>query len=186
MSTQRLDFKRIVAAYAAIVTISLPAVAQDPTDQELLQQLQTAEPEQTARITDRLIDQWSKSGSAAMDLLLRRGRDALEVQQPGLAIEHLTALTDHAPDFAEGWHTLALAYFHADMFGPAVDALEHTLALNPQHFGALQGLAAILEVTDQPALAYRVYREVEKITPHDPDVQEAIARLAPLIDGTAL
>ena len=53
--------------------------------------------------------EWSKSGSPAMDLLLQRGRDALQAGEVGAAIEHLTALTDHAPDFAEGWNARATA-----------------------------------------------------------------------------
>ena len=126
----------------------------------------------------------SKSGSATMDLLLKRGQDALEVEDVAAAMEHLTALTDHAPDFAEGWHTLALAYYNADMFGPAVDALERTLALNPHHFGALRGLGAIFEQVDKPDLAYDAYSRVLSLRPHDSDVIEALERLERRVSGT--
>ena len=46
-----------------------------------------------------------------MDLLLERGRKAMSEGDTNTAIEHLTALTDHAPNFAEGW---MLAHFFRD------------------------------------------------------------------------
>ncbi|MCB1367399.1 MAG: hypothetical protein KDK00_06540, partial [Rhodobacteraceae bacterium] len=55
--------------------------------------------------------QLALSGSASADLLLRRGQEALEAQEYEAAIDHLTALTDHAPEFAEGWNSRATAYF---------------------------------------------------------------------------
>ena len=96
--------KYIVAALSAVVMFSLPlaAVAQDGAG-DLLEELGSAQNEaQAQRIEKALFMEWSKSGSAAMDLLLKRGRDALEINDTGAAIEHLTALTDHAPEFAEG------------------------------------------------------------------------------------
>ncbi|WP_245584740.1 hypothetical protein [Salipiger mucosus] len=135
------------------------------------------------RIEREIFRQWSKSGSPAMDLLLKRGRDALEVDKVDVALEHLRALTDHAPEFAEGWHTLALAYYQAEMYGPTMDALEHTLALNPDHFGALRGVAAIHEQTGDPARAYEAYARVREMRPHDEAVISAMERLAPEVQG---
>ncbi len=186
MSNPTYNLKRIVATVSALVMISLPVSAQEDSAQDLLQQLQNAEPAQSNRIEKRLLDEWSKSGSPAMDLLLKRGRDALEVQQSDVALEHFGALTDHAPNFAEGWYGMALAYFFEDQLGPALDALEHTLALNPDHFGALQGLATIFEQTEKPKLAHRAYQEVLKLNPHNAQALDGVARLDPLVTGTAL
>jgi len=76
-----------------------------------------------------------------MDLLLRRGRKALENEEIGVAIEHFTALTDHAPNFAEGWHGLARAYFAAELYGPCLDALGHVIDLNPNQYHAARFLS---------------------------------------------
>lgn len=54
---------------------------------------------------------WSKSGSAAMDLLLRRGNDAMAAEDYPGALEHLSALIEQAPDFAEGWNARATTYY---------------------------------------------------------------------------
>lgn len=183
-----MDFKSIVTAFLATVMISVPfAGSAEGRVEDLLAQLKAAESETAAqRLENQLITEWSKSGSPAMDLLLKRGRDALEVKEFDAAEEHFRALTDHAPEFAEGWYGLALAYYEKEMVGPAVEALERVLALNPQHFGALRGMAAIHEQLDNLALAYDAYERVLALRPHDPDVEEAMKRLETKVKGVTL
>lgn len=180
-------YKYTVAAILFAVNTAVPAVAQEDRASELLLELSQAETAQAAERLERQVRQeWAKSGSAAMDLLLKRGQDALEVENMEAAMEHLTALTDHAPEFAEGWSVLALVYYRAEMFGPAADALERTLALNPNHFGALRGLGAIFEQVNKPELAYDAYSRVLTLRPHDSDVMEALERLEHRVEGTSL
>ena len=145
---------------------------------DLFSRLQaTANTEEARRIEQEICIEWSKSGSAAMDLLLERGRRALDEGQTQLAVEHLTALTDHAPDFAEGWNARATAYYSLGQFGPAISDIGRTLELNPQHYGALSGLAIIFEALGQPEKALEVYRKVLEIDPHAEGVPEAVTRL---------
>ena len=181
-------YKSAVAAFLLILVVTQgPVQAQPASAADLLEQLAEAEDARAADRLERQVRQeWSKSGSAAMDLLLKRGQDALDVDNIDAALEHLRALTDHAPDFAEGWHTLALAYYRADQFGPAADALERTLALNPVHFGALRGLGAIFEQVDKPHLAYDAYSRVLSLRPHDSDVIDALERLERQVIGETI
>lgn len=188
MATVISNIKCSVAAFLAMVMFSIPVAAQTVDGAEgLLEELRAADSEVAAqRLERQIINAWSKSGSPARDLLLKRGRDALEVGDISGAMEHLQALTDHAPEFAEGWHALALAYFQAERLGLAMDALEHTLALNPHHFGALKGVGAIHQATGNPALAYAAYERVLELRPHDPEVEQALERLEQEVKGTAL
>lgn len=124
-----------------------------------------------------ILREWSKSGSATMDLLLKRGTEAMEAGDLPAAIEHLTALTDHAPEFAEGWNARATAYFLAGQYGPSLADIRRTLALNPHHFGALTGLGTILEQTGEPEEAMRAYRAVLALNPHQESVRQALGRL---------
>lgn len=182
------NYKSAVAAFLLTSGLGVGGLAaEEDVAASLLQDLAQAEDERAADRLERQVRQeWAKSGSASLDLLLKRGQDALDVDDVEAAMDHLTALTDHAPDFAEGWHALALVYYRADMFGPATDALERTLALNPQHFGALRGLGAILEQVDKPDLAYDAYSRVLTLRPHDSDVIEAMERLEGRVTGTSL
>lgn len=189
MSNDYPNLKRIVAALALIVTYSLPLSAQTADIQDesvLLEQLATADAVDAIRIDRQLQALWSKSGSASMDLLLKRGRDALEVSDTRAAIEHLTALTDHAPEFAEGWHARASAYFEADLIGPALGDLEHALALNPNNYNAIFGLGAILETLGDKPRAFEAYERVLAINPHHEEAIKARDRLAGQVGGTSL
>ena len=136
--------KYIVAAVLPLVMFSLPAGAQDPALDPLFEQLKEAEPQEANRISKEIELAWTRSGSATADLLLKRGRDALEAGDTKAAIEHFTALTDHAPDFAEGFHMRAMAYADAEKFGPALADIERALTLNPRHYNAIASLGGIL------------------------------------------
>ena len=61
-----------------------------------------------------------------MDLLLTRGRDALEAGETVLAIRHFTALIDHAPEFAEGYNGRATAYFQMGRYGLSLEDIRMT------------------------------------------------------------
>ncbi|MFC3615894.1 tetratricopeptide repeat protein [Lutimaribacter marinistellae] len=189
MGIARFNLKPIVAAAAVIVTFSGIAGAQeaDLTDESaLLEALATADPSEARRIERQLQGLWSKSGSASADLLLERGREAMEDNDTRLAIEHLTALTDHAPEFAEGWHARASAFFGADRYGLALDDLQRALALNPHNYNAIYGLGLIFEALDAPELALDAYRRALAIHPHHEEVTKAVNRLEPRVGGQSL
>ncbi len=177
---------RIVAAFMLVFLLCAPVFAQSKDIDALFSDLLTADAETAAEIEEQIWREWSKSGSPAMDLLLQRGRDALAQGVPEVAIEHLTALTDHAPDFAEGWNARATAYYMAGDLGPSVADIAHVLSLNPRHFGALNGLAAIFEELNRPEQALEVYRRVVAIHPNSPGVMDAITRLEAQRDGKEL
>ena len=180
------NLKCIVTAVLLVVTFSLPASAQSEEEAALLADLARAEPEAALRIDRELQAIWTKTGSSSMDLLLRRGRDALEEGDTRSAIEHLTALTDHAPDFAEGWHLRAQAFYGANLYGPAVADLERALALNPHNYNAIFGLGAILESFGDENRAYEAYSRVKTMHPHHEEVDTALERLESRVGGTSL
>ncbi len=168
-----VNLKRHLTAIAASVLLSGIAVAEDAPP-ELLDRLRNATAAEAPRIVREVETVWRRSGSAAMDLLLKRGREALTEQDYTLAIEHLTALTDHAPDFAEGFNARAEAYFRAELYGPALDDLEVTLALNPQNFNAIFGLAVMHQELGNLRKASQLYRRVLVIHPNHEQAQQAL------------
>ena len=163
-----------------------PAAAQTAKLDDLFSQLQTSTDEESAQITQNIWIEWSKSGSPTMDLLLKRGRDALSAGNPQAAIEHFTALIDHAPDFAEGYNARATAYYQAGELGPSVSDIAKALTLNPRHFGALSGLGQIFEQLNEPAKALEVYKAALAINPHMTDVEDAVKRLEADLAGQDL
>ncbi|MDS9468450.1 tetratricopeptide repeat protein [Paracoccus sp. MBLB3053] len=127
---------------------------------------------------------WSRSGSASMDLLYKRGEAALDAGEIDTAIGHLTALTDHAPDFAAGWHLRAVSFYLAGKFGPAIDDLAHVLAVEPRHFAALTQLGLMFEELGDDERALAAYRASLKIHPHQQDAADAVERLEDKTKGT--
>lgn len=185
-------------AFAAILLI-LPLAA--PTQAEVAER-ENVVPETQAERLDRLFEEladpgnenwayteeniwieWSKSGSPAMDLLLQRGRQAMAAGDLDAAIEHLTALIDHAPDFAEGWNARATAYFNAGLFGPSIEDIRHVLLLNPRHFGAMSGLGMMLAEMGDYKNALVAYEAARAIHPRQPGVLDAIERLQRQLGG---
>lgn len=167
----------VVACFAGV------AKAENPKLQTWMEQLAQPENEAWQEVEEKVWREWSRSGSPAMDLLLHRGRAAMQAGDLAKAIGHLTALTDHAPDFAEGWNARATAFFNADQYGLSIADIERTLALNPKHFGALQGLGRILEELDREADALEAYKAAAAIHPHRGGLKEAIERLEKIVSG---
>jgi len=176
MRTLRKLFQSVVTASLVWIGAGVAGHA-EPSVDELLDSLQAASPEEAHRLDRQIMARWSRSGSASMDLLLRRGREALEEEEIGTAIEHFTALTDHAPDFAEGWHGLARAYFEAELYGPTLDALGQVLALNPDHYPALFGLGVMFQQFDDTARAEAAFQQVLSLNPHHEQAKQALEAL---------
>jgi hypothetical protein len=71
------------------VGYSLPLAAQETGAHgvdALLDRLAEAEPGEAGRLVSEIFVEWSKSGSPAIDLLLKRGQDALETGDLDAAI----------------------------------------------------------------------------------------------------
>lgn len=188
MRTNFPKLKAIVAATAAAAALSLPGqgLAQGLSADVLLQDLAMAEASEAAAIDRELQALWAKSGSPSMDLLLRRGTDAMERGDLQQAAEHLTALTDHAPGFARGWYERARVYFALGLYGPSVADLERALALNPKDYNAIYALGALFEQFREPERAYQAYRRAKAIHPHHEEVSSALERLKPSVEGREL
>ncbi|AGT08436.1 tetratricopeptide repeat protein [Paracoccus aminophilus] len=180
------------AAPDASGTASADDVAADPTEPaptvEDMDQLfaELAEPtgETWRRAESDILRIWSRSGSSSMDLLYKRGEEALDAGDLPAAIGHLTALTDHAPDFAAGWHLRAVAYYLDGEFGPAIADLATTLKLEPRHFGALTQLGSMLEEVGDDQRALEAYRSSLKINPHQQEAVDAVSRIEQKLAGT--
>ncbi|MGC1495934.1 MAG: tetratricopeptide repeat protein [Sulfitobacter sp.] len=184
MRIKPVNLKRHVAAIGSALLLSgialganINVALADEVSPELLERLRSASAIEAPRVAREVETTWSRSGSAAMDLLLKRGRDALDAGDARLAIDHFTALTDHAPDFAEGYHMRAQAYFRANLYGPAIDDLETTLALNPNNFNAIFGFAVMVQEFGDLRRAAELYRKVLAIHPNHENAKTALSSL---------
>lgn len=171
------------AVTALVVLLASPAGAQNAELDPLFDALQQAQGPAAQEIEQKIWEEWSKSGSPAMDLLLQRGREAMDAGDFTLAIEHFTALVDHAPDFAEAYNARATAYFQDGRYGPSLADIRETLRRNPRHFGALGGLGLILEELGEVDGALEAQRAVEALYPNREGLADTIRRLERQSEG---
>ncbi|WP_247738642.1 MULTISPECIES: tetratricopeptide repeat protein [unclassified Shimia] len=180
----------VIAAGPAQAQDAAESAAEQAADTQdvgaLLAALADADPGEADRLAGQIRHIWDASGSASADYLLRRTRKAIEVEDLQAALAHATALTDHAPEFAQGWAERARTFYALDLYGPAISDLEHVLALNPQHFDAIMGLAVMLDQMGKPEDAYEAYLQVKAIHPHQAGLTEALERLEPQVRGKSL
>ncbi|NPD17334.1 tetratricopeptide repeat protein [Xinfangfangia sp. D13-10-4-6] len=180
----------IVAAIAPLVFSLFAAgagFAQDAAKlDDLYTRLKDADEGAAARIETEILIESGKSGSATVDLLVRRGNEALAAGNTAAAIEHLTAAVDHAPDFTEARSARAIAYYNDGEIGPAMADLATVLQDEPRDFVAWSVLGTILEESDMPEKALAAYRAAAEIHPHYAEVNEGIKRLGKQLEGQSL
>lgn len=167
-----------LSAFALFAVTSQLRAQAVPDVEALIEELGSADAARANEIVRDVERAWALSGSTTVDLLFRRGREAMEAENWTLAIEHFTAVTDHAPDFAEGWHNRATAFWRKGMHGPALADLGQALTLNPQQWDALFGMGVLLQDFGDYAKAEEAYRMVLEINPFHENAKEALKDIA--------
>ncbi|MFK7902221.1 MAG: tetratricopeptide repeat protein [Nitratireductor sp.] len=129
------------------------------------------------RISDKIWDEWLDSGSKSIDLLMSQARKAVGTQKEGFALDVLDQVITLAPEFAEGWNFRATVHYKKKDFGRSLADIEQTLKLEPRHFGALAGLAAILNQLGKQEKALQTWQKVLEIYPANAAAQKEVIRL---------
>lgn len=186
MKRLRQFLKYAVTSSILIGGSLLPVGAGIEAATEKLDALAQAEAARAQQLQQEIIWAWERSESDAMDLLYERGRAALEAGEFGLAIEHFTALVDHAPSFVQGYDGRAQAYIGAGLLGPALHDIGTVLSAEPRHFLALARLAQVLEATGKQRQALAALRKLEAVHPHFQDLGPWMSRLELAQQGPAL
>ncbi len=180
----------IAGCYATFAHAQEPGALDLRDAQAMLNRLGTLTAEEDAaeagRLAAEIEERWTHSGSATIDLLLSRAQAAIGVGELDRAVSQLTALIDHAPDFAEGFSQRATAFYLMDRYGEALSDLEQALILEPRHYGALSGLGVILEAMGREASALRAYRAAHQVYPAEENIRDAIERLEQTTGDRAL
>jgi tetratricopeptide (TPR) repeat protein len=154
---------------------------------ELLDKLKAAASEaEAAALEEDVWEAWLASGSPTVDILMRRGVEATEMEDFSLARDMFDRAILIRPDYAEAWNRRALLFFNDGKYDEAISDLEAALAREPRHFGAWIGLAIIFESIEQPDAALRAYREALKIHPFAAAAKQGEQRLIPAVEGKAL
>ena len=154
---------------------------------DLFERLRNAEDDAEAKGVATLIERrLDRSGSATVDLLTDRARQAMTAQDFALAAELMDRVTAIEPAWSEGWNRRATVFWLLTDKETAVADLQRALVLEPRHFEAWAALGRIYLSLDDKARAMNAYRRAIAIYPRMPKLKDAMERLAPEVNGRDL
>jgi tetratricopeptide (TPR) repeat protein len=138
------------------------------------------------RIAARIQQEWSRSGSASVDLMMQWSQKAMQAQKFDIALDFLDQVVTLSPTYAEGWNRRATVHFMMRSFGKSMADIHRTLQLEPRHFGALAGLAQIMKERGSKELALDAYQRVLDIYPMMRNAQSEVATLSEELAGDGI
>ena len=142
--------------------------------------------DETSGIITRLLHNYSESGSDTADLLLKRARQAIGVENYSDALKILDATIALQPDWAEGWNARATTRYLDDDYKGSMADIAQTLKRDPKHLGALMGMGMILEAREKREDALKIYQRVLEIAPHWRNAEEASDKIKAALAGSEL
>ena len=163
--------------------ISLPSLPLDRLFDEL-----AVSPDAThsTRFEAEILKRLHSSGSATTDLLLSWAIEAMNKERYTDALDILDQVILLDPDFVEGWNKRATVHFLMKNYGKSIADIQHTLALEPRHFGALSGFGMILRDIGEDNLAADAFRKALAVHPQLKNAREALESLEAKTDGEAI
>ena len=171
---------------AGSAAAAAPASAGETLDTLFGELKRERNPQAAERIAKRIWNEWYKSGSASIDLMMKWSNDAVAAQKYDVALDFLDQVVTLQPGFAEGWNRRATVHFLMRQFGKSMADIEHTLELEPRHFGALSGMAQIMKETGRKELALSAWQRVIDIYPMMRSAQNEIATLSEELAGESI
>lgn len=154
---------------------------------DLYAHLATAESAEAAKTVSQSIERlWLSSGSDTAHLLMERAHAAAAAKKPELALKMLDAVVEVAPDYAEGWNARAYLHISENRFEQALGDLRRVLALDPNHYKALEGVAQILKEIGEKKGALAAIRKLLEVHPFADGAKQFHDELAREVEGQSL
>ena len=195
--------RNLFAICALALTVGLPsAMAAGPTPPQadapalttpakrldtLFAELKRERNEKAAeRIAARIWEQWNKSGSASVDLMMLWSQTAIESKDYDVALDFLDQVVTLSPNYSEGWNRRATVHFMMQNYAKSMTDINHTLVLEPRHFGALSGMAQIFKNTGRKQFALDAWQRVLEIYPMMRNAQNEVATLSEDLSGEGI
>jgi tetratricopeptide (TPR) repeat protein len=162
-------------------------VERDRALSDLYAQLATADDEASAKVIADSIERiWLYSGSPTVDLLFGRAMQAISQKNYDLALTFIDHVVEQAPDFTEAWSRRAFVHFQRNQVALALGDLRRALALDPNHFKALDGLAQVLRDIGENRAALEVLKRLNDVHPYWPGAAQAIEELTREVEGQGI
>ncbi len=201
MSAMCVSYIRILAGFAVILGVSgqypeaFSAETAKPDMQQPFQSQKqrldtlfaslkkTRDPDQANEIAGLIGMEWRDSGSATVNLMLQWSAEAIKQNRLPAALEFLDQAIALKPDFAEAWNQRATLHYTMKNYRKAMADITVVLKLEPRHFGAISGMASILEERGMDKQAMTALEDILAIYPADRDAQTRLNALSDKLAG---
>jgi len=140
--------------------------------------------EKARELANRIRLEWQDSGSATVNLLMQWAEKAIAGEKKTMALDMLDQVIVLAPNYVEGWNRRATLHYQMGNFRKSMSDINRVLALEPRHFGAIAGMATMLEAAGKNELALRAWQQFLDIYPSDRKAQEQLGELSEKLAGS--
>ncbi|MDP3524636.1 MAG: hypothetical protein Q8S27_08660, partial [Hoeflea sp.] len=117
-------------------------------------------------------------------LMMQWADKAVTDNKNGLALDLLDQVVVLEPDYVEGWNRRATLHFMMGNHGKSMVDINRVLTLEPRHFGAIAGMAAILSASGNDELELRAWEQMLEIYPASRQAQKKVGELADKLAGS--
>lgn len=129
---------------------------------------------------------WRLSGGDTVNLLIDRAELFSSRNESDKALPLLDAAVDLAPDYAEAWSHRGYVEYRLNNYPAALGDLRRALALDPNHFRALDGMAKILTLMGEKKAALEAYDQLLKVHPNIEGGETARDELRKEVEGQGI
>lgn len=144
----------------------------------------TRDPSAAQQITANIWAIWNSSGSATVDLLVKSADVAADKKEYAAAFDFLDEAIALKPSYAGGWNRRATLHYKTGNYERSMADIAQVLRREPRHFGALSGMAAILEASGDDAAALKVWEKVLDVYPANRPAQTEVRTLSEKLAGS--
>lgn len=151
---------------------------------ELFALLATAQDEQAAKRTSDVIEQlWLVPSSPTVSVLIERAARAAGEKRVDVAQKLLDSAVKMAPDYPEVFLRRAYLHHSQNDVRSALGDVRRALALEPNHFKALEALGQMLKEIGQQKAALAAFRKLLEVHPFWPGAKAAMDELVRDVEG---
>ncbi len=170
---------KLIYQLTLVVVLVFPAIVYaDQTDtrlDSLFTTLQNSDdPEELQAAETSIWEIWFESGKEEVDTLMDEAGLAVQNGKLGYAENLYSQVIENAPKFSEGWNRRATVRYHQKDYEGSLEDIQHTLLLEPRHFGATWGLGMILGSQRNFSAAITAF---ERLLELKPNAREAKPRI---------
>ncbi|WP_086995111.1 hypothetical protein [Rhizobium sullae] len=142
------------------------------------------DPDKASSIAEEIRLEWNDSGSATVNLLMQWADKAIEEKRSPAALDFLDQAIALKPDYAESWNRRATLNYAMGNYRKSMSDIEQVLDLEPRHFGALSGLATILNMSGNDQLTLKAWERFLEVYPANRAAQQQANTLSEKLAGS--